>query len=132
MKIIRRKLAPHEVQDTLGVLTEIGSQFNCSIFETVRNILENDFLNNSREVVDLAKQGVSPRVQVYNAMSNLVGDMVESGHYHVYRGVLNIDGQNLLRLFDFATDSLVTAGSIDSVFANKQKAELRKNIRDVG
>jgi hypothetical protein len=132
MKTIRRKLAPHEVQDALVVLTEIGSQFNCSIFETIKNIIENDFLNDSKGVVDLVKQGVSPRVQVYNAMSNLVGDMVESGHYHVYRGVLNSDGENLLQLFDFATDSLVAAGSIDSIYANKQKAELRKNIQDVG
>jgi len=114
------------------VLTEIGSQFNCNIFETVKNILENDFLNDSKGVVDLVKQGVSPRVQIYNAMSNLVGDMVESGHYHVYRGVLNSDGENLLQLFDFATDSLVATGSIDSIYANKQKAELRKNIQDVG
>jgi hypothetical protein len=83
-------------------------------------------------VVDLVKQGVSPRVQVYNAMSNLVGDMVESGHYHVYRGMLDSDGENLLRLFDFAMDSLVATGSIDSTYANKQKAALRKSIQHVG
>jgi len=133
MKSVRRRLAPREVQDALAVLTEMGSQFDCSsIFETVKNILENDFLNDSKEVVDLVKQGVSPRVQVCNAIANLVGDMVESGHYHVYRGVLNTDGKNLLRLFDFAIDSLVATGSIDSVYASKQKAELRKNIQDVG
>lgn len=134
MKIVKRRRASHEVQDALGILTEMGSQFDCSssIFETVRNILENDFLNDSKEVVDLVKQGVSPRVQVYNAIANLAGDMVESGHYHAYRGVLNIDGKNLLRLFDFAIDGLVATGSIDSVYANKQKAELRKNIQDVG
>jgi len=134
VKMVKRRIASHEVQDALGVLAEIGSQFDCSssIFETVKNMLENDFLNDSKEVVDLVKQGVSPRVQVYNAMANLVGDMVDSGHYHVYRGVLNIDGKNLLRLFDFAIDGLVATGSIDSVYANKQKAELRKNIQDVG
>lgn len=134
MKMVKRRIASHEVQDALGVLAEIGSQSDCSscIFETVKNMLENDFLNDSKEVVNLVKQGVSPRVQVYNAMANLVGDMVESGHYHVYRGVLNIDGENLLRLFDFAIDSLVAIDSIDSIHANEQKAALRKNIQDVG
>ena len=134
MKMVKKRIASHEVQDALGVLAEIGSQFNfnTNIFETVKSILENGFLNDSKEVIHLAKQGVSPRVQVYNAMSNLVGDMVESGEFHVYRGMLGLEGEDLLRLFDFATDSLAAAGSIDSVFADKQKSELRKNIQGVG
>lgn len=132
MKAFRRRFASNEVKGALEILTEIRTQLDCEAFQIVRGKLEDDFLADNTEVVALVKQGVSPRAQVYNAISNLTGDMVESGHYHVYRGVLNSVGEDLLRLFDLATDELVQLGTIDAKFAKKQKADLRKNIKSVG
>ena len=132
MKAFRRRFTSNEVRDALEVLNEIGNQFDCEAFQIVRAKLEDDFLADNKEVVALVKQGVSPRVQVYNAITNLAGDMVESGHYHVYRGVLGPVGEDLLRLFDLATDRLVHIGTIDAKYAKKQKAKLRKNIKSVG
>lgn len=132
MNIIRRRFTSNEVKDALEILDEIKTEFDCATYQIVRGKLEDDFLADNKEVVALVKQGVSPRVQVYNAITNLAGDLVESGHYHVYRGVLDTVGEELLRLFDLATDELVQLGTIDAKFAKKQKAELRKSIKSVG
>lgn len=132
MKAFRRRFASNEVRDALDILNEIGAQFDCEAFQIVRSTLEDDFLAGNREVVALVKQGVSPQAQVYNAITNLAGDLVESGNYHVYRGVLSPVGEDLLRLFDTATDGLAHIGAIDADHAKKQKAGIRKNIKSVG
>ena len=132
MKAFRWRFAPTEVKDALEILNELGNRFDSEAFQTVRDILENSFLKDKNEVVNLVKQGVSSQIQVHNAITNLAGDLVESGNYHVYRGALNTVGQDLLRLFDFSTDELVRLGSIDVSFAKKQKADLRKNMKSVG
>ena len=132
MKDIRKRFASHGVQDALRVLAEMESHCDGIMYDTIRNVLEDHFLDNGNEVAELTKQGISPRVQVCNAVSNLVGDMSESGQYHVYRGVLGIEGEGLLRLFDLATDRIAAAGAIDSMLANKNKAQLRESIRGLG
>ena len=60
--------------------------------------------------------------------------MLESGQYHIYRGVLNPmgPGEDLLKMFDATYDELVHMKAIDPGYANKQKAALRKNMKDVG
>ena len=132
MKAFRKRFAPNEVKDALEILNEIGNQFDCEAFQIVGGILEDNFLADNNEVVALVKRGVSPRMQVYNAITNLAGDMVESGQYHIYRGALNTMGQDLLRLFDLATNNLVQLGTIDIKFAKKQKTNLRKSIKSMG
>ena len=67
-------------------------------------------------------------------IANTSGDMVESGQYHIYRGVLNPmgPGEDLLNIFDSAMDELVKLGDIDEKNAQVQKEALRKNIQGVG
>ena len=132
MKAFKRRFASKEVKDALDFLNELGSEFDCLAFRILQSKLEDDFLASNKEVVALVKEGVSPRVQVYNAIANLAGDLVESGEYHVYRGVLNQEGQDLLRLFDTAIDRLAQNGAIDSNYADTQKAGIRKSIKSVG
>lgn len=55
-----------------------------------------------------------------------------SGEYHMYRGILNPTGVELLRLFDSTIDELEKNNAIDNIVAREQKADLRNRIQEVG
>lgn len=71
---------------------------------------------------------------VYSMIANAAGDLVESGKYHVYRGVLDPlrGGKDLLRIYDKAVDEMVREGASGAEFAAEQKAIIRENIKTVG
>ena len=130
MNEFRKRFTSNEVKEVLTVLNEISSHFQNSSYEPVQKILEDDFLSKSRELKRLVKQGVTPRVLVLQTISNLVGYMVTSGEYDVYRSALTRDGEDLLKIFDYVTDKLVEEKVIKLVVGEEQKNEIRKNIKD--
>jgi len=62
----------------------------------------------------------------------VAGDLVTSGHYHIYRGLLSTIGEGLLGIFDYAEDELVKVGHTDAEAAAKDKAGVRQNIKEMG
>ena len=132
MKIIKRILAPKEVRTVLSVLDELSLEFNSDAFQTIRRQIEDAMLRDSKKVVNQVKEGASPKELVYYAIANFAGDYIESGEYHVYRGILNPTGEDFLRIFDRAVDKLVKIGSVNIEDGKEQKAGIRKNIRSVG
>jgi len=134
MKTIKRILAPKEVKVALNVLDDLSLEFQTEAFETIRRQIEDAMLGDCKRVVSEVKEGISPRHLVYFAIANFAGEHVESGAYHIYRGVLNPLGlgNDLLSLFDMATDRLLEDGAISEKEAKEQKAGIRKNIKCVG
>ena len=134
MKALRRMFASKEVRAILGVLDEADCRFDCPAFQMVKKQIEDLVLGHPDRVAAKVREGISPRQSVYSWIANIAGDHVESGHYHIYRGVLNPMGmgEDLLRIFDAASDELVQIGSVDADYAAKQKAGIRENIKTVG
>jgi len=139
---------PKEVQEALDTLDEAceklrhpphdGHALPClydEAFQMVREFIECMVLaNEERFARAIAQEGVTVRQWVYGAIAKRAGDLVESGEFHFYRGALDPmrPGEDLLRLFDAASDELVKMGLVDSEFAEEQKAAIRNNIRTAG
>ena len=134
MDTIRRILAPKEVKIALNVLDELSLEFNSEAFKIVRNRVEDAIIRNCKNIVNQVKDGATPRELVYFSIANIAGDYIESGDYHIYRGVLNTlgPGPDFLILFDAAVDRLVEIGSVDKKEAEEQKTGIRENIKSVG
>ena len=134
MKFIKKLLAPKEVKAALGVLDEASYTFDSVGFQLVREHIEKIILSQLDKSVDVIQKGMTPRQWVYITIANIAGDLVESGNYHIYRGVLNPlgSGNDLLKLFDAAIDQLTQIGALDAKDAKKQKATIRDNIKSVG
>jgi len=135
MKAFKRRFASKEVKDTLDVLNEIASEFDYFDYAGLQFLwdkLEGAILAGNKEIVARVKEGVSPRVLVYNAIVILAEDLVTTGEYHVHRGALGVVGHNLLKLFDKAIEGLAQNGVIDANCADEQKAEIREAIKNVG
>ena len=131
---IKKSFTKKEVKEALGILEEAGRIFGNGGFDLVKGHVEESILSETNQFIDVIRKGRSVRKYVYSMIANTSGDMVESGQYHIYRGVLNPmgPGEDLLNIFDSAMDELVKLGDIDEKNAQVQKEALRKNIQGVG
>ena len=132
MKIIKRIFAPKEVKVTLNILDELSLELHSEAFRMIRSRIEEGILRDYKNVISQVKDGASARQLIYSSIANIAGDYVESGHYHVYRGVLSSEGIHFLELFDMSVDWLLKEGAISKKEAKEQKAGIKKNIECVG
>lgn len=135
-----KKSHPKEVRAALGILDEIECTFKEpttsleSAFPIVQKKIEELILAQPEEFASIIQKGREPRKWIWSAVSNVAGDLLESGKYHIGRGNLNpLDvGKGLLSLFDTASDQLVKLGDITTEKAEKQKAIMRRIISQEG
>lgn len=123
-----------ETAEAITVLEEIGAGFDAAAFGHVSVRVRALILTDPEEFGKMIRRGTPVRRWVWGAISNAAGDLVESGEFHIYRGVLNPigPGDGLVRIFDAAADEMVRLNAAEPEFIAKQKASLRKNIKDVG
>ena len=103
-------------------------------YDLVKSYVEKSILSDTQQFIDVVRQGRPVREYVYSKIANISRNMVESGQFHIDRGVLNPMGlgEELLKIFDLAIDKLVILGDIDKESAQEQKELIRKNVLDVG
>ncbi len=131
---VKKSFSKKEVKEALGILEEASKEFGSGGFDLVKEYVEKSILSDTKQFLDVVRKGRSVRKYVYSMIANTSGDLAESGHYHIYRGVLNPmgPGEDLLKIFDAAMDELVRLGDTDAENAKKEKAAVRKNIEAMG
>ncbi len=134
MSFFKKIFGGREIKVAYGVLDEANLRLDNQEFTLVRSKIE-EFLNkHPNDIVNLIKSGTSPRQWAYSSIANVAGDLLESGQFHIYRGVLNPTGQgpNLLKLYDSAVEELVNMGAIDLSSAEIERKALRDSMKNVG
>lgn len=134
MSIFSRLFPSNEMKMVIEAIKEAEKNLNNETFYIVKEKIEKAIHKEPKKVSELIKNGTSPIEWVYSIVSNISGDYVESGQYHLYRGILNPmgPGEKLLKLFDDSTDKLVEIGAIEESYAKEQKRGVRDNIKTVG
>ena len=127
-----------EASETLDYFSQL---FDSSFFDrTVRKEIEEIIKRDFDEFTDAfdpiegkAKEWVTSQI------SNISGDLLETGRYCVYRGVLSFEGENLWKFYSVSLDELLKLNvlsqegeKIDQEWINNQKRILRKHISEVG
>ena len=132
--MLKRLFPPKEVKAIFDVIDEADTKFNHSLgFRLIRERLERIVRSDPGGVAKSIREGLSPRQFIYWFIANESGDMLESGDHHCYRGVLDpMVGEDLLRVFDGASDEMVAMGAEPAEKAERNKAAIRKNIANVG
>ena len=66
-------------------------------------------------------------------INNYSGDFVESGNYHVYRGLLTSTGESLHKIYNDSCDMLeqINPTAFSHDYMMEQKAVVDKNIKAV-
>lgn len=132
MEMIKRILAPKEVKATLNVLDELSLELKSQAFKEISSQVKKGILNDYENVVSQVKDEESARQLLYFSIANIAGEYVESGYYHIYRGILNPLGCEFLDLFDMAVNRLLYVGAISEKEAKKQKTGVRRSIKGLG
>ena len=123
MKFIKKIFAPKEVKITLNIIDEIGLNYLGTAYPKIKKYMETVILDETRAYVDNIQSGTNPREWVLLVIAKRAGDLLESGHYHLYRGVLNPMGEGieLLKIYDSAIDELHKMQFVDKKYANGEK-----------
>jgi len=134
MNFLKKIFAPKEIRAALGILDEATYTFDNEAFQLVRNYVEKILLAKPEEFVSVVQNGMPPRQWIYTTIANIAGDLLESGSYHIYRGVLNPLGlgPDLLKLFDAAIDELTKLEALDTKRAEIEKEAIRENMKGAG
>jgi len=129
----KKKVKESEIDEAFAILDEGKNKFGTE-FDSVREQVEKAIHSDTKKFLEVVRKGRTVRKYIYSTIANISGDMVESGQYHIYRGVLNPmgPGEGLLKIFDWAMDELVKLGDTDTENAEKQKKAIRENIKSVG
>lgn len=125
---------PDEVRESLDVLEEMESRFNrMSFLVDAKSELASSIESNPDDVVHVVRdQDAPPRQYVYSMMANMLADTLESGSMHIYRGVLSIKGKMALSMFEQCVDELERIGLEDANALGRLRADLKRNIKEVG
>lgn len=134
MNFIKKIFKSKETKALLGVLDELGCKFDNQAFQLVNSAMKKSIALYPESYTEPIKSGKSAREVVLMCVSNISGDLLESGRFHLYRGVLNdlSGGTDLLILFDYSTDELHHMGASTEEFAKQQKSAIREIIKKTG
>lgn len=91
-----------------------------------------DLHDEPRAQYSMEAEKFSARAVVLTVITNAIANVLPLGTYHVYRGVLNIQGHQLHALFGWAVSGIEQAGSMTSEKANEERAWIRRQIASAG
>ena len=120
MGLLKRIFAPKEVRIALNVLDELSFELDSVAFKEMRSQIKKGIFSDYKNIVSQVKDRESARQLIYFAIVNIAGEYIESGYYHIYRGVLNPLGDDFLSLFDMSVKRLLEVGAITAKEAEEQ------------
>ncbi len=134
MSVLQKLFPSKDLKKFRKILDDLDSKLNNPSFIIVRERMEKWALKNPKDLKVMLNKKIDHELWLIGHTANISGDLVESGEYHLYRGVLNplSQGEKLLKLFDQSTDLSYEKGEFDKEFAEKQKKQVRINMRSVG
>lgn len=74
----------------------------------------------------------TPRIWAITFVSNFSGDILESGKVCVYRGMLSLEGEEYLKVFEYSTLKLAKEGIVPEYKAKENIQAVKDNINLVG
>ena len=134
MNILNKVIKPAEIKEAYEILNNLEGNFSSNAFHLIKEPIKKTLNKHPKEIVELIKKGQSVKEWVLSAIANLSGDFIESGQYHLYRGVVNPmgPGGELIKIYNKAIDKLVEMDSVTAEEAEVQKSVLQENITTVG
>lgn len=113
---------------------EAVRQISDPLFDTLSDVVKSKWT--SEHIANYKAQiqaGESHEAFIYNFVVHACGDRLESGRYHVYRGVLGIEGQLYRQLFEHAITAMIEKGEYTKEWADENlRRPVLKGIKEMG
>jgi hypothetical protein len=131
-QLIWKILPPFEVK----VTSEEISAFLTKHANSSKSIIErgtSDLLKDvDKAIYSIRIEGVKPEHLALLLITNVTGEHLSMGNYHVYRGVLNIVGNNMLAVFSHAVQLMQERGYQSSEEADEDMQWVHRQIAGAG
>lgn len=131
-----KRFRPREVDECLSALEQIGPLFehvlnvDC-VLDRVRSGIQSE--NGRKALIHVIRStDNSPRDVVLHAIVQVSKSQLSSGQFHVYRGVLSMQGSGVRSALGIALNQLVKSGFMSEAQANRERAEIEQAIKLVG
>ncbi len=129
----RAKKGSEPVKKALEILEDIATKHDSDqklVFEQVKKAI----LDDKSKYAESLKQAPNIKQWILSEVANRAGDLVETGQYHLHRGILNPmgPGPTLLKIYEYCLKELVNIEAITEENAEEEKRALMQNIRSVG
>jgi hypothetical protein len=124
-------------KELLNELDAIEKHYNNNSFYLIKKDII-DGINQGNQALTMLKMASdSPGgldEVLHGIIYQVIGNKLESGEYHVYRGALNQTGKDFLNIFDKSLDILfkIKAKGFTEEYLKSDKIQIRENIKQIG
>ena len=131
--VLNRLFPSNNLKMAISLIDEADDELGLNMsFYIVREYIVKVIYQNPKDVSSAINSFSSPKVWAYIAIANTTGNLLESGKFHMYRGVLDKVGKDLLFIYNNALYKLAELGEIDDHKVKEQKSTIKENIKNVG
>ena len=124
---------PKPIKLLLNELDLFEHKVDLSGFHLVKQkVIQNIKANKVAFAKAMTNSNISSEQIIAAEIANVSGDMLETGEYCIYRGILSPAGEQLMTLFQCALDELVRIGAISEEKKLEDVGGLRSTIRSIG
>lgn len=110
----------------LEELSRIREEAGGLFFDEIETSVAELIADKEKTSISINEDDLSPRTLVFLLITNVIQSILPLGKYHIYRGILSMRGDDLLRLWDYSTKQLTELG----YYTSEQSEEDRKWMRD--
>ena len=139
MAIFSGLFLPSEAKELLTILGDIHHEWTTAcpanmgmgtVAPELESLINRDSKEISKTIREFKQMNGNPKIWVLSHLGNIAGDLLQSGKYELYPGVLNPLGPalSLIELYCWSYDELVVLGAADAVFAKSQRVGLLQSI----
>lgn len=116
-----------------GEMWRLEEKCSSPVWDKIEEKLMSQAEDDIESITETIKdKGGTPEEFIRGMIYNLCSDRVESGKYHIYRGMLNEEGQEYLKITRFILKECVAEGDCPQAWADKQLSIVMSNIERAG
>ena len=124
---------PKEVKAALLALEIVQQRAPNSAFALIKSELRSLLVDQAdKTVASIKEDNLQCETLIHLLMTNVLDRQLCSGAHHRYRGLLSMQGENLLELWDYAVKQLSKSGFYDQEKAAHERRWIRSQIQRVG
>ena len=124
---------PKEVKAALLTLDIVQQRAPNSAFALIKNDIRHLLVDQADKTVhSIREDRLSCETLIHLLMTNVLARHLCSGAYHTYRCILSMQGEHLLKLWDYAVEQLLESGFYDQSKADDEERWVRAEMKKVG
>lgn len=133
MFFLKKLLSPSEVKVCLLVLEEIKTKANNLSFSIIEAEIKHALVNNVEKVqYAIIQERKTPKHLILIMMLNVLAEKLTSGYYHVYRGVLSMEGAHFLEIWQLCITEMLDEGYSSQEKFEEDRVWIKEQVRSAG